>query len=110
MMMMMMMTTDLVSEASDGNDKTEGGEAEGDEGEGVPLLDRGQGDAVQTLQKVHRTCFRNFFICVSMRPSVVLFQSQLIITESASEEQTAEHFRDEGIARVENLSTKSTEV
>ena len=46
----MMMTTDLVSEASDGNDKTEGGEAEGDEGDGVPLLDRGQGDAVQTLQ------------------------------------------------------------
>ena len=32
-----------------------------------------------------------FFICVSMRPSVVLLsESQLIITESASEGQTAE--------------------
>ena len=50
-----------MSESGDGNDKTESGEAEGDEGEGVPLLDRGQGDAVQTLQKVHRTCFRNVF-------------------------------------------------
>ena len=59
-----------MSEASDGNDKTESGEAEGDEGDGVPLLDRGQGDAVQTLLEVH--VLETFFICVSMRPSVVL--------------------------------------